>query len=418
MSPAHPVNILALLSEPLVNEAGEPVTRVDLLAAEAQVRAQLGAIDRAAVLRFVPAISSDVLNALRDHGPFDLLHFFGHGNDGVLAFEDGRGGVLPLDARHVHALFAPDGDQPPATVALLSACHSASMAEGLLAAGVQHIIAIDAAQSVLNVAARVFASHFYPALLAGRTVRQAFDFGRVAVLGDADVRAVCRFIAQEQGLPEAADLFTRLEVGKFRLLPETPDDQADPHAIAPFADRPRGAIEIVELPRHPETIAARPEFFVGRERELHDVIASVLAHRVTEVSGTGGMGKSELCREAGRWFAARRRFTAGVTFVPLGAYTRANEARAAIAAALAIDLTQAQTPVALARLLPSDALLILDEIDSLITDDRAEARARSSPARSQRGARIDLVALSHGRDGRAQPAAAAADAGRRAPAVH
>lgn len=70
----------------------------------------------------------NLLNVLRDYGPFDLLHFTGHGNDGVLAFEDGRGGVLPVDPMRLQAMFAPLG-QPPCRVALLNACHSESMAQ-------------------------------------------------------------------------------------------------------------------------------------------------------------------------------------------------------------------------------------------------------------------------------------------------
>jgi hypothetical protein len=41
------------------------------------------------------AAPTNVLNALREYGPFDLLHFSGHGGEGLLAFEDGEGGCSP-----------------------------------------------------------------------------------------------------------------------------------------------------------------------------------------------------------------------------------------------------------------------------------------------------------------------------------
>ena len=390
-----PLRILALLSEPLIDERGEPVPRLDLHAAAERVRQQLGAIQRAAELRFVPAIANDVLDALREHGPFDLVHFYGHGNKGSLAFEDGRGGAFPMDAKRLRGLLAPDG-RPPA-VALLSACRSGSMAEALLASGVAHVVAIDSDETVLDVAARAFAGQFYPALLSGRSVRQAFEYGLAAVWSDTDVNRACRYLAEQRpGLgelaaafdaPNAAELLARLEVLKFRLLPEPPDGQPDPHQAAPLQGM-AGTLEAHDLPEPPATIAARPEYFTGRERELHAVIDSVLDHRLTLVLGTGGMGKSELCREAGRWFAARGRFPGGITFIPLGALNVARDARTAIAAALKLDARQAETLEQFARLLPRDALIILDELDTLVQEDRAATRELAQALHDHSPARI------------------------------
>src|SRR3972149_5691329 len=285
MADARPLRILALLSEPLVDADGDPIPRLDLHAAAERVRQQLGAIDRAATLRFVPAIPNDVLNALRDFGPFDLLHFYGHGDKGVLAFEDGRGGIMPINQTHLHSLFAPGG-RPAPPVALVSACHSGSMAEALFAAGVGPVVAVDTEASVLDVAARAFAAQFYPELLSGQSVRQAFDTGCVMVLNDTDVRTACQHLVESQpdyqeliktvGLQKVVEARVQAEVRKFRLLPEPEEGQPDPHQAAPFADAPRGKVEVTDLPRPPETIPTRPDYFTGRETDLHDVIESVL----------------------------------------------------------------------------------------------------------------------------------------------
>ncbi|MEW5987774.1 MAG: tetratricopeptide repeat protein [Chloroflexota bacterium] len=378
------VQILALLSEPLVDSRGQPNPRLNPTTAATIVRQQLEGMGRAAVLRFAVATPDHFLNALRQNGPFDLIHFYGHGGQGALAFEDGRGAALAVDSRRLQTLLSPLG-RPPAPVALLSACHSQSMAEAFVAAGVSHVVAIDSEQAVLEVAARAFAAHFYPSLLAGQSVRQAFDFGRAAVFNDPTVRQTCQFLAQTkpelQTIVQAhdvqyvADLLNRLEVLKFHLLPEASAEGADPHQVIPFPSAPAGRLEVHELPAPPPTIVRRPEFFTGREPELHELIGSVLDHQLTTVTGTGGMGKSELCRETGRWLAAHSHFAGGITFVPLGALTRADDARQTIAVALKLDPQQTGTPAALGRLLPRDSLLILDEPDRLLHEDTANTRA-------------------------------------------
>jgi hypothetical protein len=230
---SNPLHILALLSDPLLDPEGRPVNRLGLEQEVNRVRSQLAALNRAAELRLLVATPDNLLNILRDHGPFDLLHFTGHGSDGLLAFEDGHGGTLPLDAMRLQAIFTPLG-RPPCRVAFLSACHSESMAQALLAAGVPHVIAVDGAMAVFDVAARAFAGHFYPALLAGHSVRQAFEFGRAAVLTDPATLHACRTEAEHNpALAHLVNLLTgrqlpppdalnRLEALKFKLLPEPP----------------------------------------------------------------------------------------------------------------------------------------------------------------------------------------------------
>ena len=147
------VRILALLSDPLLGPGGRPVDPLGLEDEVEKVSAQLAGLGRAAELRLVVAAPTNVLNALREYGPFDLLHFSGHGGEGLLAFEDGEGGMFPLDAMRLRAIFAPLS-RPPAQVAFLSACHSESMAQALLAAGVPHVAVVNTALAVLDVAAR------------------------------------------------------------------------------------------------------------------------------------------------------------------------------------------------------------------------------------------------------------------------
>jgi tetratricopeptide (TPR) repeat protein len=396
---ADPVRVLALVSDPLLDPGGRPVARLSLDKEVEHIRRQLACLNRAAELRLLIATPDNLLTILRDHGPFDVIHFTGHGNNGELAFEDGRAGALPVDPMRLQALFTPLG-QPPCRVAFLSACHSESMAAALLAAGAPHVVAVDGDMAVFDVAARAFAGQFYPALLGGKSVRQAFEFGRAAVLTDPDTLTACRIQAERK--PELAalvsllagqeilpaDALNRLEMLKFKLLPGPAGEAPDPQAAAPFADAPAGELTLVELPSYPETLGASLASFTGRATELHTLIHYSLERPLTAIVGTGGMGKSELAREVGRWFARRGFFRGGITLIHLGDRANAAEARLTIAAELHLEPACAESDRSLARSLPPDSLLILDELDRLCAEDLRATRRLFEALRDQTQARI------------------------------
>ncbi len=139
-------SILALVSAPLVDLWGEPVPHLDLARELAALEGWLGEPGRAIELEVEWAEAERLQRALLRR-PFDLLHYTGHGGKGALAFEDGRGGLHRLDAAQLAALVRPGG-RPAFRLAFLSACHSASLAQALLEAGLPHVVAVDADQTV------------------------------------------------------------------------------------------------------------------------------------------------------------------------------------------------------------------------------------------------------------------------------
>jgi predicted ATPase len=340
--------ILALISAPLI----------DLHEGElGSLETWLGGAGRAIELHVQWAETARLQRALlgRPFGGlrascFDLLHYTGHGNPQTLAFEDGRGGLQALSAEQLAALVCPGGE-PAFRLAFLSACHSEGLAGALLMAGVPHVVAVDKEKPVLDLAAAAFARAFYAALLAGRTVAAAFDQGLTAVRTDADLYRV----AQKLKRPALAEG----EAAKFRLLPERSDD----HAAALFAPGlPAGPVTRVAPTASSHTLGARPETFTGRQRELHELIGHILDNRLTALIGMGGMGKTELAKEAGRWLAARGHFSDGVVWVDLRNVTDPAilRARIARAAGLRAEIADADLAAALAG---KERLLILDDLD-------------------------------------------------------
>jgi len=357
--PAKPATILTLMTAPLVDRNGRPLSRLNLERETRQLRQRLREIDRAATLRVELATPESITRLLLQH-PFDILHFSGHGTSGELAFEDGKGGLFPLRAGELKRLIAPgQGGRAPFRLAFLSACRSASLAPALIEAGVPHIVAVDARASVADAAGAAFARNFYPALLAGRSVAEAFEMGKSGVRVDT--------LLHEMGMAV-------LEEIKFLLLPSGAN-----HDLVLFPDLPQGELTDVTPPPTPHNLPARPETFTGRARELHGLLGHLLRNRMVELTGMGGMGKTELAREAGRWLAERRHFPGGIHFVDLREVTDTTTARLRIATALELDPSLSTRDDLLAGALrgdkPDERLLILDDLDFLVAADRPGLRA-------------------------------------------
>lgn len=154
----------------------------------------------------------DVLNALNDQMPH-VMHFSGHGGPGVLEFDDGEvndpeGSVVSLE-QLAGALGA---TEKPIKLLILNSCDSLKGAEVLLES-VPAVVATT--RSITDLEATVFASRFYAAVAAGRSVRHAIDQAKfvieaMAVGGGDVVQSLARdnvdldqlFLVQ----PPAADL--------------------------------------------------------------------------------------------------------------------------------------------------------------------------------------------------------------------
>ena len=108
----------------------------------------------------------------------------------------------------------------------------------------------------------------------------------------------------------------------------------------------------------------------GRARELHQLVGPLLDNRLTVLTGMGGMGKTELAREAGRWLAARGHFADGIGWADLRDVTDLALVRARLAEAANLSPEAARSDGDLAAALSSaPRLLILDALDQAVRHD-------------------------------------------------
>lgn len=149
--------------------------------------------------------ADDLLQAFNEVRP-DIVHFSGHGTESSdLVIEDDQGKAVSVSQAALTSLFKNLKDN--IRLVVLNACHS----EGQATAISQEIdCTIGMNQGIGDEAAIVFSSWLYGALAFGRSVGEAFEQGRTALM--------------LRGMPEEATPSVRLKAG------------VDPHRVI-FAGR-------------------------------------------------------------------------------------------------------------------------------------------------------------------------------------
>ncbi len=118
----------------------------------------------------------DFRRAMLDNEP-QIVHFCGHGEENGLKVEDDNGHAVLLNQDALAGLFEHFKDRVECV--LLNACYSELQADAIN----EHIsYVIGMSQGITDKAALEFAIGFYDALGAGKTVEEAFEFGRNAIL--------------------------------------------------------------------------------------------------------------------------------------------------------------------------------------------------------------------------------------------
>jgi formylglycine-generating enzyme required for sulfatase activity len=358
--------ILILISAPLLDANEQPVVALsvqrevnEIYDAVADLDLDLEIVVKIATAKTLNEVFSDRRSPL-------VIHFIGHGMTGeqgvALVLENDVGMARPFSAQDFQQLL--DGlDRAPCQVAFLNACHSQGLADELLNAEVKHVVAINAADTILDVAARCFARAFYYALLQGNTVQFSYGRGEKAVnTGDSLAQVIDPVTLQPVNLTEGF---------KFRLLPE--NSRVHQNRLAMPDVRPSGVTIANWDNLHPGL--ADLGYFVGRNLEIHQIVVSLERerHRCIVLAGMGGIGKTALAKAVGRWQHERRRWRNGVWFVDLRNVETVAAARAKVMQVIGevIDRTERRdiytNQELQAALRQTKMLLILDDLDALLT---------------------------------------------------
>ncbi|XCN74711.1 MAG: tetratricopeptide repeat protein [Candidatus Electrothrix aestuarii] len=310
-----PIRVLLLSPRPEIDKEGKSVGYFDhrssalpLIEAVEDLGEGLVQVD---ILRppTFPALKT-ALKEAKDHDQsYDIVHFDGHGvydrkvGLGALCFEaardSGKCGQRLLELVNAQKLAA-ELRAYGVPLMVLDACQTAraeidpasSVAARLLEEGVGSVIAMS--HTVLVETARRFVTAFYQALAQGGRVGDAMLSAQAALFADP-------FRGKKMG---AGDL----ELQDW-FVPVLYQDRDDPQL---FNLRPGEAEQRLAQQGRKHQLGNMPDepehSFIGRSRMLLHVERLLAEQQYAVIRGSGGLGKTALATELGRWLVRCKRF--------------------------------------------------------------------------------------------------------------
>ncbi len=302
--------ILILISAPLLTEDFLPVKSLSIQKEIEEIVLVLEDIPEPISVEIVVkvATSRTLQDVLASSVKPLIIHFISHGmkqdETTALVLED-EVGLTRFFSEEDLKIAVSNLKQPPCQLALLNACHSEKLAQAFVESGVDHVIAVNAEDEILDEAARCFSRRLYQALFNRDTIADSFLVSRNAVKLDDKLRKLFNFLTLELGVNFD-------EAFKFRLLPQAPHNQS--------LRIEKSSLHHVIYPQWLKTNIPRNDpNFVGRRQEIHRVIKEFVDtdKRCITLHGMGGIGKTALAYAIGQWLHERERYQDGVWFINL-----------------------------------------------------------------------------------------------------
>jgi len=203
------------------------------------------------------------------------LHFSCHGGKDCLYFEDERLGLAhPVAVNRLPKYVSAGGGS--IEFVFIFACYSFAAGEAFLKAGARHVVCCSEDDKLADAAAIVFCRAFYSALAHAKTLRVAFEIGRQAVKMSSEVDDAAK------------------EMEKLLLLPE--GDGIHDNPVFYNAVQPQPIPPHLRHQTHHSTwvLPKPPHKFVGRGKEMHEVLCELQRVRLVRLVGAAGIGKLRL----------------------------------------------------------------------------------------------------------------------------
>ncbi|CAN1210039.1 CHAT domain-containing protein [Tumidithrix helvetica PCC 7403] len=400
VNPKEQLRVLMVVSRP--SDAGFLDPRAEGLA----LLEAIGDVsDRVTVEFLRPATLDKLIERLEDDRlpAVDIVHFDGHGafdpdgrlherakmsdpvaatkadataaaNTGYLLFEDGEGKSALITAETLGDML----NRQRVSAIILSACQSAavggedalgSVAARLTQAGMPSVLAMQ--YSVLAVTARQLFGKFYGFLLRGQGVGEALENARRDLYLNKERGDRPR--GKDRVVLKVQDWFlpALYQVGNDGALFIVTPPQPLPEAERGFSDsssspsppslRGKGAGGLGHNLREVQEAG-----FWGRSRELWAIErAYVRGTRRITISGFGGMGKTYLAEEAGRWLLRTGMF-ARVCFISFADFQGVDPVSYAVSVlATVLDTNLIDGAAATRALMEKPVLVILDNLETI-----------------------------------------------------
>jgi tetratricopeptide (TPR) repeat protein len=349
--------LLCLFSAPLLQPDGKPLEVLDIEMEVADISRSV-AHSHIAHLRFAFATVGELLQGMTDG--FNIVHFSGHGNEDFLLFEDEKGGSQQLSKEYIKKVFA---RAKGIELAVVCAYHSENVGRLLIEAGVKYVIAVRKDFPVYDMTATAFTAQFYSTLFKGNSIFQAFEIAKLAVEGNPKwdkIREEVKKRIKEEGEPYLD------EEKKFLLLPDDKPIDKEARVTVKAPGKTGCLVEI--LGKHDTNLpASQSQLFTGRAKEMYEVINLVFENRLVTIKGPGGIGKTALAIEVGRWIHLRNLFNDGIFKIDMRSMKSADSVMLKIANILEIEFKEKEE--FFNAISERDYLLIVDNTEDVLFKD-------------------------------------------------
>ena len=352
--------IMILFSAPLLNEDLSPVENLSIQKEVEALALVLEEIPQPIAVEIVVkvATSQTLQDVLASRMKPLIIHFIGHGtregHDTALVLEDEVGMTRALSEKELEIALS-NQKQVPCQLALLNACHSSKLAQAFVKAGVSHVIAVNASDEILDVAARCFSRRLYQALFNQDSIADGFLVSRNAVKLDDKLKKLFNSKTFKRGVNFD-------EAFKFRLLPQAAHNQS-------LIIEPANSRQVIRHQWSKHNLTAEDPKFVGRRQEIHHVVKVLVEsdNRCIALHGMGGIGKTALAVAIARWLLERDHFRDGVWLIGL----RDTDSVGTLITKVQQEL-ELRSFALKRELRDSRVFLILDDLDRLIEKESVE----------------------------------------------
>ena len=300
-----PYKLHVLFASPLVMLTNTEVIPVASLDVEREIEllnrslVQGGARQR--VKMEVTCATIDALQSVLTLRDASVLHLSSHCQPDIIALEDNHGAAHLVSVEALsNLLTASRPSLLSSRLVVLNCCHSAGVARAFIQAGFEHVVALSEHMRVRDATAATFTRAFYLALASAHTVGDAFRLAKEAV-------SLCP--ASNPG-----------EANAFVLLPEgTSHDEVIWPKASPVNRGNHAGLSILPF-ANPCQLPGPCEDFIGRSHEMWTVLQMLQRHRVVNIFGRKGSGKTALVTHLAHHVRLRRSealFADGVFFVSI-----------------------------------------------------------------------------------------------------
>ena len=270
-----------------------------------QVQVSVGVASSASLTKLL------TLSHGRDAGsPALILHLAAHGYEAgglILESAKGTGEAHPCSHEKLRSLLHSErngenggnGGLRGVSLLMLSSCSSKKLAQVFIDSGCQHVIATD--RPVLDKTAKAFTERFYRALFVGKSIVDAFEHAKAALLASSHPEVAQQSHAYMLLKANEGDVPASAARSESWTIPERPWSRDSD--IEGFQDACSFLDTLEFLPPRVE------DFY--RPSAMQYVLDTLRTRRACSVHGLKGIGKSALAIELSRFAASSGRLFSG-----------------------------------------------------------------------------------------------------------